>query len=274
MDNSEKSTKRMQGIFDGISGDAEPEVQAVAADEESADFDRKAFEAEFEEINTKESENVTIEPFNSPPEISEAPHITASEQEEVTSQEPLPAYETKESSEIQTQLQQLGIGVSAIADSSAKTALEIREMHKLYHNEFAKRLLSMQEELERYREIDKGRAFDGILGDVAKLYADNESLLENIEDVKLKKRLGYMFMDILQILEANGVSKQKSEIGDKRNTKYCQVVERKATDNPALHDTVAKSLGTGFYIENRPLIKEPVDVYLISENNAEEPAKE
>jgi predicted house-cleaning noncanonical NTP pyrophosphatase (MazG superfamily) len=170
---------------------------------------------------------------------------------------------------IQIAIDHLEQGVKSIAESSGKTVGEIREIHKLYHNEYANRLKSMQEELEQYHEMDRGRAFDGILGDIAKLYNTYESVLEDIEDVKLKKRIRYMFLDIVQILETNGVSKQKSNPGDKRSTRYCQVVERVSTDNPELHDTIVQSRGTGFYIDNRPLIKELVDIYLFVEKGAD-----
>jgi hypothetical protein len=188
-----------------------------------------------------------------------------------------PIYETEQSPDqppseylpITEGLERVEENVKSIKDSSDKIAGEVREMHKLYHNEFAGRLKSMQDELERYREIEKGRAFDGILNEVAKLYSDYESVLDDITDIKAKKKVNYLLMDILQILEANGVYKQKSGIGDKRNTRYCQVIERIETDDPQLHDTIALSRSTGFYIENRALIKELVDIYLYSENSDE-----
>lgn len=164
--------------------------------------------------------------------------------------------------------------VGAIADSSAKAAIEIREMHKLYHNEFANRLKSMQDELERYREVDKGRAFDDILREVAKLYSENESIIESISDEKVKKRVRYLLMDLLQILEMHGVCKQRSNPGEKRNTRHCQIIERIPTNDPALHDTVAQSRSAGFYVENRSLVKEFVDIYLLGEMCADELADE
>lgn len=167
--------------------------------------------------------------------------------------------------DIQAGIASINQNVSTLADSSIKITGEVREMHKLYHNEYASRLKSMQDELERYREIDKGRIFDGILGEVAKLYSDYESVVDDVTDEKVKKRIRYMLEDIIQILQANGVQKQKSNCGDKRNTRHCQVIERIPTSDPEQHDTVAKSRGTGFYIENRSLIKEPVDIYLYSE---------
>jgi hypothetical protein len=163
--------------------------------------------------------------------------------------------------------------VNILTESSVKIAGEVREMHKLYHNEYATRLKAMQDELERYREIDKGRIFDGILGEVAKLYSDYESVIEDITEEKAKKRIRYLLEDIVQILEANGVFRQKSNHGDKRNTRHCQVIERIPTNNPALHDVVAQSRGTGFYVENRSLIKEPVDIYLYSETTDDKSAQ-
>ena len=146
-------------------------------------------------------------------------------------------------------------------------------MHKLYHNEYASRLRSMLDELELYREIDKGRIFDGILGEVAKLKSDYKSLVDDVADEKVKKRTRYMFADIVQILQANGVLEQKNKPGDKRNTKHCQVIERIPTATIEQHDTVPRSRGEGFYIENRSLIKEPGDIYLYSETAEDKSAQ-
>lgn len=167
--------------------------------------------------------------------------------------------------EIKTDLTQVSNGVNGITETTSKIASEIREIHKLYHNEFANRLQSMQEELERYRELEKGRTFDGILGEIAKVYSDNITVLNEISDEKINKRLRYMFLDLLQLMGSYDVSKQESKEGEKRNTKHCQVIERIPTDNPELHDTVAKSLNTGFYVENRSLVKEMINVYLYTE---------
>ena len=119
--------------------------------------------------------------------------------------------------EIKSDLTQVSNGVNGITETTSKIANEIREIHKLYHNEFANRLQSMQEELKHYREIEKGRTFDGILGEIAKVYSDNITVLNEISDEKINKRLRYMFLDLLQLLGSYGVSKQESKEGDKRN---------------------------------------------------------
>jgi len=169
--------------------------------------------------------------------------------------------------ELKSDLTALSSTVHGIADSAAKITKEIYELHKLYHNEYAKRLTTMQEELEHYREIEKGRAFDGILTEIARLYSDNASAVDNIVDEKIQKRFRYMFLDMLQVLENNGVFKQESKQGNKRNTRHCQVTERILTADLNLHDTVEKSLNVGFYIENRTLIKEMVRVFVYKNKN-------
>lgn len=152
--------------------------------------------------------------------------------------------------------------MDALNGSYKKLAVDVKEMHKLYHNEFAGRLRTMQEELDRYHEIDRGRAFDDILREIARIYCDNENLLSIETDETLGKRIKYLFMDMEQLLESNGVMMQKSKPGDKRNNKFCQVVERIETNHAEKHDTVVCSKATGFYTEKRPLIKELVDVYV------------
>lgn len=174
-------------------------------------------------------------------------------------------------SELKTDLGLVANGIKDNTEVTIKIADEIHKVHKLYHNEFASRLQSMQEELERYREIEKGRIFDDILRDIAKLYSENLSVLEEILDEKAHKRLRYMFLDMLQLLESHGVSKLKSKQGDKRNTKHCQIIERISTDNPELHDTVAKSLNIGFYVENRSLVKEMMHMYIYAQKDDDKP---
>lgn len=229
----------------------------------------------FEPTSPEDIPNEPYEPAGSSDHEAETRQDESVPEPEAESQNSQPNSEQSDSlsdeilsvKEIIVQVEQ---NVKSAMDLSSKIAGEVREIHKLYHNEFAGRLKSMQDELERYREAEKGRVFDGILSEVAKLYSDNESISDDTTDPKLKKRIDYILMDIVQILEANGVVEQKSKVGDKRNTRYCQVVERIETDNPELHDTVALSRNTGFYTENRALIKELVDIYLYSEKPAEQ----
>ena len=158
--------------------------------------------------------------------------------------------------------------IGKIEETENKLLSEVREMHKLYHNEYAGRLRNMQEELEYYRKLDKGRAYDDILSAIARIYVNYESLEDEVDDPKVKKNIHYMLMDIEELLELYGMSRLRNEPGEKRNTRHCQVVKRFSTDDPSKHDVIAKVYNSGFYIENRSIIKEMVDIYLYDEKAA------
>ena len=151
--------------------------------------------------------------------------------------------------------------LDGIITTEQKLFGEVREMHRLYHNEFAGRLKSMQDELEQYRKADKGRIFDDILGEIARIYGNNETLADEVQDPKIKKSIRYLLLDLEDLLGVYGMSMLRSSPGDKRNPRHCQVHERIPTDDPAKHDTVAKSYNTGFFVGNRTVIKEIVDIY-------------
>jgi hypothetical protein len=152
--------------------------------------------------------------------------------------------------------------LESITGTEQRLFSEVREMHKLYHSEFAGRLKVMQDELEQYRKIDKGRAYDDILAAIARIYGNNETLAEEVAEPKAKKSIRYMLMDIEDLLGVYGMEKLRSEPGEKRNPRHCQILGRIPTDDPAKHDTVAKSYNSGFHIGNRTVIKEVVDIYL------------
>lgn len=164
--------------------------------------------------------------------------------------------------EMKAEIEKIRRDIAESAEASKKTFTELREIHKLYHNEFAGRLKSMQDELDAYHKADRGHAFDGILSAIARIYGNNETLVNEIADPKTQKHVKYMLLDILDLLEEYGVQRLKSNPGDKRNTRHCQVLERIPTDDPALHDTVVASHNSGFYMGNRTIVKEMVDIYL------------
>lgn len=156
---------------------------------------------------------------------------------------------------------------TAVSGALTGISSEIHELHRLYHNEFAGRLKSMQDELDCYHNADRGNSFDGILSAIARIYVNNESLTDEISDPKIRKNVKYMLLDLSDLLEEYGVLRLKSEAGDKRNVRHCQIVERIPTDDPELHDTIAASHSTGFYKGNRTIIKELVDVYFFDKRS-------
>jgi len=190
----------------------------------------------------------------------------------------LPSSESKEVSSASNEaedsvrklIEQVNSEVNTLASNSTKLSTEMRELHRLYHNEFAGRLRSMQDELERYHEIDRGRIHDGVLGEIARIYSDNEQLIDSAEDPKVRKRIRYLFMDIEQLLESNGVSMIRSEPGSKRNVRFSKIVDKIETSIPELHDKVFRSRSTGFSVDKRPLVKELIDVYIYNPGHTEQ----
>ena len=175
---------------------------------------------------------------------------------------PYPKQDDVTAGEMKAELEKISRVIAESAEASKKTFTELRDIHKLYHNEFAGRLKSMQDELDTYHKADRGYVFDSILSAIARIYGNNETLVDEIDDPKTKKHVKYMLLDILDLLEEYGVQRLKSNPGDKRNSRHCQVLERIPTDDPALHDTIVASHNSGFYMENRTIIKEMVDIYL------------
>ena len=162
--------------------------------------------------------------------------------------------------------------INEILHNEEKLFDEVRAMHKLYHKEFEDRLRSMQSELDRYHDIDRGRVYDGILSALARIYCNYETIVDEIEDPKLKKNMRYLFLDLEDIMKEFGMDKIRSEPGARRNTKHCQVKQRIATDDSDKHDTIIKSYNSGFGIGNRNVIKEVVDIFFY-EPVADEQAK-
>ena len=180
-----------------------------------------------------------------------------------TTDTPSPSTPCDDSPDVDAKLlKQIDGRLESIAETEQRLFSEVREMHKLYHSEFAGRLKAMQDELEQYRKIDKGRAYDDILAAIARIYGNNETLADEVAEPKAKKSIRYMLMDIEDLLGVYGMKKLRSEPGEKRNPRHCQILGRIPTGDPAKHDTVAKSYNSGFYIGNRTVIKEVVDIYI------------
>lgn len=159
-------------------------------------------------------------------------------------------------------LQQIDNKLNNIDKNEQRLFAELREMHKSYHSYFASTLSAMQNELEHYRAMDKGRAYDDILTKIAKIYSTYETLADEVAESNAKKGVEYLLEDIEDLLNAYGVLKLSSSVGDKRNLKHSRVLNRIVTDNPEKHDTVAKSHSSGFYMDKRTLVEESVDIFI------------
>ena len=151
--------------------------------------------------------------------------------------------------------------IGQLVDETKETTSEVKAVRRLYHNNYAKQLSSMQAELDDYHKIDKGRVYEPILRDIAHVVVNSYFVVDNIADEKVRRSFAYVIDELIQTLDDYGAHMQKSEPGEKRNPHYCQIIHKIPTNDPSLHDTIKESHAIGFYVENRPLIREQVDVY-------------
>jgi len=145
---------------------------------------------------------------------------------------------------------------------------ELTGMHKLYHKEFRTILDGMEKELKHYRSVNEGRVFDGILSDIAKVYAENIGLTTDIESQQAE--IPHLFEDLRQILESHEVEVHKSNPEEPRNVLFTQVRQKIATDNKDLHGKIAKSHGIAIHKDNLAFVKERVDIYEYKETPTED----
>lgn len=151
--------------------------------------------------------------------------------------------------------------IGQLVDETKETTSEVKAVRRLYHNNYAKQLSSMQAELDDYHKIDKGRIYEPILRDIAHVVVNSYFVVDNIADEKIRRSFAYVIDELIQTLDDYGAHMQRSEPGEKRNPHYCQIIHKIPTNDPSLHDTIKESHAIGFYVENRPLIREQVDVY-------------
>jgi hypothetical protein len=195
-----------------------------------------------------------------PNENEETPNVLIEDVENVESEKNVPEPNALEM--VHSMATELSDYKEQFHEMVKKVEFHANEMNKLYHNEFSGRLQKMQEDIEKYRERDEDRIYDGILIELASLYSRDVKLIEIAGEEKLKKRLNFLFEDLLSLLRKYNVEKVESQPGDKRNARHCKVIEREQAKCSEEHDTIARSRSIGFHAGNRTLLKENVDVYV------------
>ena len=197
------------------------------------------------------------------PENAEPQEVPSPASEETVVSEPVVAPES--ASDDARRLKAIDERFAGVAQTEERVLSEVRELRKLYHNEFAGRLKSMQDELDRYRKIESGRAFDDILKGIAGIYNAYESLPDSVEEPKAKKEIGYLLEDLKDLVGQYGMTASRSDLTQtpkpKRDPRRCKVAKRLPTDDPEEHETIAKSYNTAFQIGNRVVVEERVDIF-------------
>lgn len=121
----------------------------------------------------------------------------------------------------------------------------------------------MQEELEVFREQQRGEQFTPILKAIAAVCVEYRSLLddENIMG-RSRRKLQLLFDELEDILADYDAEVFTSNKGEPRRALLTKIINTVATANPELHNKVAKSRRAGVVRNGRPLYREYVDVYV------------
>lgn len=121
----------------------------------------------------------------------------------------------------------------------------------------------MQDELDQYHKLHAQNAYAPILTEIAGLYISTERLLDSAEDSHLKEQLRNALLDSLaELLEDNGVTIARTEVGQARSLRLCKTRKTIATGDENLKGKVAKSYNPSFVLGNQILQKEIVDTYI------------
>ena len=121
----------------------------------------------------------------------------------------------------------------------------------------------MQEELEVFREQQRGEQFTPILKAIAAVCVEYRALLDDESIMgRSRRKLQLLFEELEDILADYDAEVFTSNKGEPRRALLTKVINTLATANPDLHNKVAKSRRPGVVRNGRPLYREYVDVYV------------
>lgn len=121
----------------------------------------------------------------------------------------------------------------------------------------------MQEELEIFREQQRGEQFTPILKAIAAVCVEYRSLLDDENIIgRSRRKLQLLFDELEDILADYDAEVFQSAKGEPRRALLTKIINTVATANPELHNKVARSRRAGVIRNGRPLYREYVDVYV------------
>ncbi|MBQ7476758.1 MAG: hypothetical protein IJT06_05120 [Selenomonadaceae bacterium] len=121
----------------------------------------------------------------------------------------------------------------------------------------------MQEELEVFREQQRGEQFTPILKAIAAVCVEYRALLDDETIIgRSRRKLQLLFDELEDILADYDAELFTSNRGEPRRALLTKIINTIGTANPELHNKVAKSRRPGVIRNGRPLYREYVDVYV------------
>ena len=121
----------------------------------------------------------------------------------------------------------------------------------------------MQKDLDVLKEQQSGEQFNPILIEIASMYFEYQTLLEDetISDLS-KKNLKALFEQMEDLLIDYDAEITRSEVGDTRQTRSTKIIEKVSTADQEKHNTIATSRKPGVLRGRTVLYPEFVDVYV------------
>ena len=165
--------------------------------------------------------------------------------------------------EEQTDLSKLIEIINKILDQQDRNSRQLTQVLRENVNFQNQVRQGMYAELESMKEIQRGEQFTPILKSIAAVCVEYRSLL-NDESISKKGRrtLQLLFDELEDVLAEYDAEIFHSRKGSQRKPLLTKIINTISTDNPDLHNTIAKSRRAGVIRNGRPLYREFVDVYV------------
>lgn len=121
----------------------------------------------------------------------------------------------------------------------------------------------LQKDVETLRKQQSGEMYNGILKEIATMYSDYQMLLddENLSP-KSRKNMLSLFESMEDLLSDYDAEVVRCQPGDVRPTRQCKIINKIATGDQEMHNTIAQSRKPGVMRGKLVLCHEYVDVYV------------
>lgn len=127
----------------------------------------------------------------------------------------------------------------------------------------------MQHDLDELKAQQSGEQFNPILKEIATVYAEYQVLLDEELPDRARKNLLALFEQLEDLLSDYDAEVIQSEVGSVRQTRLCKIINKIATPNSNLHNTIALSRKPGVVRGRTVLYQEFVDVYVYDSSMTE-----
>lgn len=165
--------------------------------------------------------------------------------------------------EEQTDLSKLIEIINKILDQQDRNSRQLTQVLRENVNFQNQVRQGMYDELESMKEIQRGEQFTPILKSIAAVCVEYRTLLNDDSISKKGRRtLQLLFDELEDILAEYDAEIFHSRKGSQRKPLFTKIINTISTDNPDLHNTIAKSRRAGVIRNGRPLYREFVDVYV------------